>query len=121
MDIDMDMSDAFEGLTSLQTVRRPGASSYVDGYGQRAADETRSVQMVIRGAKAEEVMQLEQGVATEGAIRFWAQGQIFAASATRQADLIEYDSADWEVVLVDPSPMGGFWTGLAARRGQHGS
>lgn len=116
----MDVSATIAHFAMLVTVRRPGATTYVDGFATEAVAATRTVPMMIRPVRAADAAQLPQGISAGESIVGWSTAAVYGPTATQAADIVEHDGQDYEVVFVERhAPQGNFWKFYATRRGQH--
>lgn len=117
----IDLRGTIERLGKDKTVRRPGSTTYVQGFPQHGPEESRIVRMVVRPAKAEEVVRLKEGDRVQGAVSFWSTTPLAVTSVdgAQPGDVIEHEGADWEVRETNPSEdQGRYYSGLAVRRGR---
>lgn|GEM_PF-2356443 len=119
--MNINLSGTIRRLGKDKTVRRPGSTTYVNGFPQHGPEEERTVRMVVRAAPANEVVRLKEGDRTRGAIQWWADSPMAVATVdgAQPGDIIEHEGQDWEVRRVDPSlDQGAYYSGLAVRRGR---
>ncbi len=119
--MNINLSGTIRRLGKDKTVRRPGVTTYVGGFPTHGPDEARTVRMVVRPAKANEIVRLPEGDRTKGVVSFWADGALAVATVDGEqpGDVIEHDGADWEVRTLDPNlDQGKYYSGQAVRRGR---
>lgn len=117
----IDLRPNVQRFGKLKTVRRPGVTSFVDGFPQQDDTTERQVMMLIRPMKAEQLRRLTEGDRKAGARRFHSTSvlHVVDVEGAQAGDIVLHEGHEWEVREVDPHiDQGNFWSGTLIRRGR---
>lgn len=119
--MNIDLSATILRFARPKSVRRPGSTTYVNGFPTFGPEETRIVDLVVRPATAKQMVRLSEGDRAQGAVKWWGPEAlaVVTVDSSQPGDIIEHDGDLWEVREVNPSTdQGKYWSGLAVRRGR---
>lgn len=103
------------------TVRRPGATTYVNGRPTQGAATSRTITALVRPAKPADLKRLPSGDRSDAAVVIHSIDEISGVDqpGARAADILEYQGRDWELHDVRTHDTQGlFFDAVAVRVGQ---
>lgn len=117
----IDVSRVVRRLGTPHTLRRPAPTVYTDGRPDDGVYTSSTIQAVVQPAAAGDMRRLPEGDREDAAVRVFATSElrVVDVSAGTGPDVIVYQGIEWEFRAVDAFDQhGGFWDGIAIRRGQ---
>lgn len=117
----IDLRSTVEHFASTYTVRRPGATTYVNGLPQQGAPTSRTITALVRPASPHDLQRLPEGDRSEPSVRIYTVDEIATVNqpGARAADILEYQGRDWEIRDVRVHDTQGlFFDAIATRQGQ---
>lgn len=105
------------GTIDVLVTRRPAGNYGADGHYDSAADSILTIRVRAQPATPREMEQLPEARRSTQTIALWSGVALFTTTENgQQADVVQYQSEDYEVAKVeDWSRQGGFWKSLATR------
>jgi hypothetical protein len=102
------------------TITRPGAPTLDAGRVVEGRSTVVTTQASVQPVSGRELLRLPEGLRTRELVAVYSPVELRTANATSGAlaDQVAYGGATYEVQLVeDWSRLGGYWRGIAAKRG----